>query len=331
MKKLRTLSVLLVLARAIASVGISTATEPNQPQGENIELPATANSSLLEQQQIAQELALIHEGEHRGLEQLKMGRIWAKLASDYEDESELVKAEDAYNHALRQLEPSSSERVDYAVVLDNLGSLYDMMGNLRASELCRRRSLGLREKLGDPLETARGKAHLAGVHLGMHKYKNARREALEAYNEMVALKNPDTGEIVSTLFTLSYATCTGGGCSDSLEYARRAWSLASGALPGDSLQVGLAHMALGYAEWKAEIKDAPDEEMRKGIEIVKAQGSQGNPPYLLSSLEQYRKYLEAVRREPEAEQLAVEEAQLKKQSGKCANCTVSVHGLEHKH
>jgi hypothetical protein len=90
-------------------------------------------------------------------------------------------------------------------------------------------------------------------------------------------------------------------------------------------------MALGYAEWKAEIKDAPDEEMRKGIEIVKAQASQGKLTYLLNSLEQYRKYLVAVRREPEAEQLAVEEAQLKKQSGKCANCTLSVYGLENKH
>jgi tetratricopeptide (TPR) repeat protein len=326
----RTLWVLLVLARAIASVGISSVTEPNQTQGENIELQATANSSLLEQQ-IAQELAWIHEGEHRGLEQLKMGRIWAKLAADYEDEAELVKAEDAYNHALRQLEPSSSERVDYAIVLSNLGHLYNMMGDLRASEQCRKRALGLCEKLGDPLETARSKANLAAVHLAMHKYKNAQQEALEAYNEMVALKNPDTGEIVSTLFTLSYATCRRGGRSDCLEYARRAWSLASGALPGDSLQVGLAHMALGYAEWKAEIKDAPDEEMRKGIEIVKAQASQGKLTYLLNSLEQYRKYLVAVRREPEAEQLAVEEAQLKKQSGKCANCTLSVYGLENKH
>ncbi|WP_263367075.1 tetratricopeptide repeat protein [Edaphobacter bradus] len=327
MKKPRTLLVLSVLALVSASVGISPVTGRRQTQGETIELQATANSSSLDQQ-IAQELALIHDSEHQGLEPLMMGRLWAKLASDYQDESALGRAEDAYNHALPLLEPSSSERVDYAVVLDNLGSLYGMMGNYDASERCCKRALAIREKLGDPLEIARGKVHLAGLHVAMHKYKGARREALEAYNEMVALKNPDTDDIVATLFTLTYATCTRGGCSDSLEYARKAWSLARGAFPADSLQVGLAHMALGYAEWKAEIKDGPDEEMRKGIEIVKARAPQNNA-YLLNVLEQYRVYLEAVHREPEAKQVAVEEAQLKKQSGKCANCTVSVYGLDH--
>ena len=278
--------------------------------------------------QINNEIAALHAGEKSGMAPLQMGRLWAKLASDYEDEAAFVKAEDAYNHALRLLEPSSLERVDYAVVLDNLGSLYDMMANFSASEQCRKHALEVREKLGDPLEIARSKAHLAGVHLGMHKYKDARREALEAYKEMVALKDTDTGNVVSTLFTVSYSTCTRtGNCNDSLEYARKAWSLASGAFPADSLQVGLAHMALGYANWKAQINASADEEMRKGIEIVKAQAAQGNP-YLLNVLEQYRAYLASVHREPEASLIAQQETQLQGvQQTNCSNCTVSVYGL----
>src|SRR5215471_344700 len=95
----------------------------------------------------AQEIALIRDAEQKGHGPLEVGRMWAKLASDYEDNSEFVKSEDAYNRALRLLEPSASEKVDYAVVLENLGSLYDMMGNFAASERCVMRSLAARERL----------------------------------------------------------------------------------------------------------------------------------------------------------------------------------------
>jgi tetratricopeptide (TPR) repeat protein len=289
--------------------------------------PARAYDSQSIEQRIAQEIVLIHDGERNGLERLEMGRLWAKLASDYEDKAEFKKAEDAYNRALRLLESSSPQKADYAAVLDNLGSLYSMMGNPGASEQCRKRALALLEKRGDKLAIAQGKSHLAGAHLAMRRFKEARREALEAYNEMVALKDPDIGNLVSALFTLSYAGCGQHGCADALEYARRGWSLASGAFPADSLQVGMAHLALGFAEWRAEIKDGPDEEMRKGIEIVKMRTPQGHP-YVLHALEQYRTYLAAVHREPEATEIALQETQLEgaRQPG-CANCTVNVYGL----
>lgn len=291
------------------------------------EVRADVFGRSLNDELINNEIAALHQGEKSGMAPLQMGRLWAQLASDYQDGQAFSKAEDAYNHALRLLQASSTERVDYAVVLDNLGSLYDMMGNYGASERCRKHALELRVKLGDQLEIARGRAHLAGVYLGMHKYKDARREALEAYNAMVALHNQDTGNIVNALFTLSYAACRRDGCSESLEYARKAWTLASGAFPADSLPIGLAHMALGYAEWKAEMKDGPDEEMRKGIEIVKARPREG-ASYLLSSLEQYRTYLASVHREPDANVIAQQETQLQgPQPTACANCTVSVYGL----
>jgi tetratricopeptide (TPR) repeat protein len=286
---------------------------------------AQAGETQPADERIAVEISQIRDAEQKAHDSLEIGRMWAKLASDYEDQSEFVKSEEAYNRALRLLEPSSSQQVDYAVVLENLGSLYDMMGNFAASERCVVRSLAARVKLGDPLYIALGEEHLANVHRAMHKYKESRHEALEAYQEMTALKDSGTDNLVSALFTLSYVTCTRGGCNGSLEYARKAWSLVAGAFPLDSPQAGLAHMALGYATWRAGMKDVPDAEMREGMKILKMRLPTGHP-YVISALEQYREYLAASHREAEAEEIAQEKAQLQG-ARNCANCTVSVQGL----
>lgn len=289
-------------------------------------LPPDQPTSSTMEKKIAQDLQMVRAGEQSGMGPLKMGRLWAHLASDYENEMQLAKSEDAYNHALRLLEGVPEAKIDYAIVLDNLGSMYVMAGNFEDAERCRRRSLTARELLGDRLEIARGKSHLAEVELGRHRFKEAEEQSREAYDEMVALKDSDTGDLISVLVTLIYAECTHDGCVDGLEHARKASSLAVAAFAADSLPVGQTHLALGYAEWKAGVKDGPDEEMRAGIEIMKAQTSPGHP-YVLSALEQYKAYLSAVHRAPEAK--AIErELQVESESrGACMSCTVSVYGL----
>jgi tetratricopeptide (TPR) repeat protein len=143
MMKLRTLLVLSV----ITLVGILPVAGKRQTRGENAELQAAANSISLERR-IAQKIALIRDGERRGLEPLKLGRLWAYLASDYLDAMDLAKSEAAFNHALRLLEPLPETQRDYAIVLDGLGSLYVMSGRFRESERCRKRALEGREATG---------------------------------------------------------------------------------------------------------------------------------------------------------------------------------------
>jgi tetratricopeptide (TPR) repeat protein len=323
--KPRTLSVLLVLARAIASVGISTVTEPNQTQGENIELQATAHSSLLEQH-IAQGIALIRNGEQRGVEPLKMGRLWAQLAVDYKNQGDFSRAGSAYNRSLKLLESAPQGAIDYAIVLDNLSSLYLLTGDFEAAERCSRRSLTVRESLGDKLQIARGEGHLAEVELNRRRFKDARQYSLKAYNEMISLRDHETDDVVKTLITLIYSECFEGGCPNGLVHAREAVSLACGTYSADSIQVGQARLALGLAEWKAGMTYGPDAEMRDSIEILKARMPAGHP-YVVGAMEQYRQYLDAMHRGPEAKRVAQEEVQLK-ELHKRASYTVSVHGLQ---
>ena len=39
---------------------------------------------------------MVHAGERARLEPLKLGRLWAHIATEYEDEAEFPKSEDAY-------------------------------------------------------------------------------------------------------------------------------------------------------------------------------------------------------------------------------------------
>jgi tetratricopeptide (TPR) repeat protein len=325
--------VLSVIALVITLVGISRVIGQNKTQDENAERQATANSSSPEQR-IAQDIALIRDGERRRVEPLKLGRLWCHLAWDYyQDEMDLAKSEAAYIHALRLMEPVPEAQKDYRIVLDNLGAVYLVWGRFDESERCRKRALAVREATADKLEIAEGKSLLAEVHLGQHKYKEAHREALESYTEMIALKDSNTSAVLPTLVTLIYAECSCGECTAALEHAREALSLARSKFAADSPEVAQAHMALGFAEWKTGMKDGPDEEMRAGIEIAKARPPSTNPYALLvSALEQYRSYLVSVHRKREASEIAKKLAQVEGslQPKVCSSCTVSVSGLQEK-
>jgi tetratricopeptide (TPR) repeat protein len=312
----------------LALTSTSTISGQSQTQVEHVALRRTGGSVPIEQR-ITQEIALIREGEQHGLDQLQMGRLWAHLAIDYEDEAEFTKAESAYNHSLRILKPLPEGAADYANVLDNLGSMYLMLGNPSEAERCNRNSLAVREKIGDKLQIARGRWHLAEVELGRQRTREAQQDALVAYHEMLALKDPQATDLVSALITLTYAECSNDACMDGVTHASQSLDLARSAIPQDPIQFGQALLALGFAEWRSGTKGSPELKMRQSIEIFKAQRSSGRV-YVLRAMEQYRTYLAAMRRGPEAKQVALEEEQLKKQSGYCPNCTISVYGLDQK-
>ena len=275
---------------------------------------------------IAQETEKIREGERSGMDALNLGRMWGHLGEDYEDAGQLDKAESAYNHALQLLGRSPEMAKDYAAALDNLGSLYLVEHNKSAAERCHMRALAVREATGDKVQIARGKSLLAEVYLMERKYKDAQQMAAEAYDAMVSLKDA-TDEIVATLVTLTLASSQNGQRAFAAERGRDAKTLALAVLPADCLLIGEARMALGYAEWKAGMKDGPDEEMQEGIRILKKWSTAGHP-YGVGAMTLYATYLKATHRKVEARQVAEQaRVEMSRLPGACADCTVSVYGL----
>ena len=278
-------------------------------------------------ERIARDLQLIHAAEYERQGPLGMGRLWAKLASDYEDSGEWAKGEAAYNRALQILEEAPEGILEYSAALDNLGSLYLSQGNLDAAEACRKRSYALREKSGDALAIARGKWMLAEIDLGRQRFRDAQKKASEAYATMVALNDPLVRERVATLAMLSYVDCKINQCALGVEAGREAKRLALAGLPVDDLLLGETLMALGYAEWKAGMKDGPDEDMREGVRILRERATPGHP-YLLAALTLYSDYLRGSNRTAEAEALIKEKESARVGSANaCSNCTVSVQSL----
>lgn len=279
------------------------------------------------QEQIASDKQLIHAAEWTGIEPRSMGRLWSRLATEYEDAGDFTNGEAAYNRALEFLQKAPNALIDYAATLDNMGSMYLAKGNYDAAETCRKRSYAIREKTGDGLEIARGRWLLSEVQLAKHNYKEAQKNAFEAFHEMVVLNDPSVIERVAALTIVTYASCMNHQCTLAIESGHEATALALAELPPDALLLGEARMAVGYAEWKAGVKNTPDEEMREGIRILRKCTTPGHP-YLLGAMSQYSNYLKDVHRTVEANEIAEEEKKLKGTlPSSCANCTVSVHGL----
>lgn len=276
---------------------------------------------------VQQKLQWIHDGERSGMGALGLARLWGSVAYDYEREMELARSEDAYDRALKLLEKMPEGRLDYAILLGNMGLLYMLKGDFDASERYRSRAVDVSRELGDQLTIARSLAHLAEVHLRLHKFEQARDESQQAYNGMIAQKDPNQSEVVSDLSVLSFAECDSFRCEGALDHARTALELAQSLFAADPLPAAQAHMTLGYVVWKTGGSSAADEEMREGIEIMK-QAVPPSHPFFLSALEQYRIYLKSTHRGAQSKQVADEIAQIQASSQTpCMSCTVSVNSL----
>ena len=288
---------------------------------------ATAPAPPTLEERIAGDLEVINAAARTEIDARSLGRLWAHLALDYEDAAEFAKAEEAYNRSLQILEHAPDSAKDFATALENLGSLYLAMHNDDEAERCRKRAQVAFEKIGDAAEIAMGKALLAEAYLGEHKFKEAQKASAEAYAAMAALKDADSGQIVSALITLTFASCMRGQCAYALERAREAKLRAMAAFPADSLLVAETRSALGYAEWKTGMNDAADEEMRESIRILRERTTPGHP-YLRGVLAQYHAYLKDTHRTAEADEIAREEQALGGATPSvCANCTVSTYSL----
>src|SRR5258707_7351303 len=87
--------------------------------------PATAQQVRLPggtalRDRIVLELGMIQTGEQAKLSASNQGRLWAALASDYEADAELSKAEAAYNQALWLLHAAPDGAADYKTTLHDL-------------------------------------------------------------------------------------------------------------------------------------------------------------------------------------------------------------------
>ncbi len=290
-------------------------------------LQAQQPSAQALQERIKHDLDVMQQAERSNLPAEKLGTLWARLASDYHDQADFAASEQAYIKALDLLSKGPDTNGNYATTLDNLGSLYLMMGRWSDAERARKASLAIRQKKGDKLGVARSYGYLAETYLGLRRFKDAERYSSMAYAAMQSLGDPDKSDEVGTLVTRTYARCFSGKCAQGLEDARLAHTITSTAFQPNSLPTGQALFAMGFAEWKLGDPERAKEAMRQGIDILADQMSEANP-YLLGARMQYEQCLIAAHRDREAREVAEQVAASMHQSRMpCPSCTVSVNGM----
>jgi tetratricopeptide (TPR) repeat protein len=251
----------------------------------------------------------------------QLGGLWAHIASDYQDLADFAQSENAYTRALGLFEHDPATQESYAVTLGDLGSLYGMTGRFDAEENCRKRSLAIFEKLGDPLQISRAQARLGDGYLAMGKNKLAERYSSLAIRTMASLPNATGEDKGSALVTFAYATCLTGHCEEGLRAAHDAMAIVRAAFAPESFPAGQTHVALGFLEQKTGDSVHAEDDLREGIRILRLDLAPSHP-LLTHALVLYRDYLAENHRDAEAKRVAGEV-----QTRGCTTCTVSVHGL----
>jgi tetratricopeptide (TPR) repeat protein len=280
------------------------------------------------QKEIERDRLAIGQAHRLHLNDGQLGRLWAQIGSDEEHLGQMDQAETAYVHALELFEHDPSLQADYAVTLTNLGTLYEMTHREQESLNCRKRSINIFQKLGDPLQIARGEAHLTDAYLALGKYKEAERHARTAIDRFVALPHAPAEDRASAMAGYAFASCLANHCDEGLIAARQAMELTRAASPANSFPIGQVHVVLGYAEWRTGDNAQAETDLRSGIDILR-HALYPSHPLIMQALDLYRRYLLEAHREAEAKQIGEEEKSPASDTT-CANCKVSVYGLRGK-
>jgi tetratricopeptide (TPR) repeat protein len=262
--------------------------------------------------------------ESQALPHAKLGVLWARLALDYREAADFPRSEDAYHRSIQLLKDTPESRADYATVLANLGSLYLIYGHLEEAALLAKQALAIRQELGDEVNIAFSRQHLADLDLARHKFKEAEIEASHAYEILSTAEKTNKAALIASLISLTYSRCELNKCSQGVQDAQLAIDTVSSSFPPDSIQVGHAFMAMGFAQWKSGENQQAEQNMLHAIRVIKTQSPAGDP-FLLYSLMQYRAFLKAMHRIPESKQVDLELASFRHQV--CANCTVGISTL----
>jgi tetratricopeptide (TPR) repeat protein len=279
------------------------------------------------QQRIHNQLSLLHDREQAQASAHELGYRWALLAAEYSTAGDFANSENSFNRSLHLLSADTPATALYADVLDQLGALYRIYDRIPEALSCRRKALALREQMGDPLEVARSKSHLAELALMSRKFKDAFGSAGEAYEIMVRLQDPDKTDLISALVVRSYAECALHKCDRAVEDARQAVAMSRNAFGAESMPMGAALIALGSAALKTGATEEAANSMRQALQILKVQLTPADPR-LNYAMSQYRDCLLAQNQRREAQEIDDQLSALNRQSTpSCPSCTVSVFGL----
>jgi hypothetical protein len=275
-------------------------------------------------EEIAQERHVIDLAERDHVPASAIGYLWGRLASDYAERADFLRAEDAYLRSLHLLADVPEAKKNYSTLLDNLGVFYLAYDRWADAEPYLKRGFAERKKQGDVMALGVSQVHLAQLALAHHKFKQAENLAADAQEKLTAAGDPGKASLIAALVSLTYARCERNECAEGLRNAEQAMDLAHLVYPSDSLPTGHVLMAIGFALWKTGDNQGAEKMMLEGIHIITTKNVPG-APYPRLALFEYRSFLNSMHRTLDVKRIDDLIAQTTPQP--CSNCTVNVNGM----
>jgi len=279
---------------------------------------------MASREDVAQERHLIDVAERTHLPEAKIGYLWGRLASDYAEQADFARAEDAYFHALRLLRDAPEAQKNYATLLDNMGVLYLAYDRRREAEQYLKKAFAARRQQGDMTALGISQVHLAQLALANHKFKQAEDIATAAQANLTAAGDIGRAGLIGALVSLAYARCERNKCAEGLHDAEQGMELTHLVYPSDSLPAGHVLMAIGFARWKTGDSEGAEKMMLEGIHIITTKNAPG-APYSRLALFEYRDFLKSMHRTLDVKRIDDQLTQATPQP--CAYCTVNVNSL----
>jgi tetratricopeptide (TPR) repeat protein len=260
----------------------------------------------------------------------QLGRLWHRLAADYQDTGDPQRSEEAFTHSLKLLR-NSPEQKHYAAALDDLAAFYLANNRAKEAESCENKALAIYEGLGNEFGVSRVHVNKAIGLLEQHRFAESEDESTTALKSLQKQKEPNQYDLVAGLITNSYAKCFQNRCSEGLAVANQALTVTRTAFAKDSLERVAATLAVGFEEWKTGAEAVGEQTMREALDVVRQKKNMPHAQLVdaqLRVLTSYRDHLKATHQKLEERQIEKEISRLKdEQAPYCKDCTVNAVAL----
>ncbi len=263
------------------------------------------NAQILTKEDLQRETAVYeaasHDAEPPHMPSIQAGRIWSHLGTLYQDAGKYGQSQMAYKHAMRLLAMPPVSQPDLAVAIDNLGTLYMEIGNVKDAEHAESKALKIREAAGLKSELPKSWYHLATLYLRERRPAKSKELAQRAVDAFSLDANAAPEDKIGSLLVLASSICKSHRYPEAIARYQAALQLTTETYGPDHYPAGLNMFLLGYAYWKSGDLASAGEYMERGYGIVGAEI--GWHPAYLFFMTQYAHFLRDEHKRDEARAL----------------------------
>jgi len=237
-------------------------------------------------------------------------------------------ARQSYENAIRILRKNGHRQDEFATVLDNLGSLKALTGELQESKSLRQRALRLNRSTNQHASAARTCTSLALLAVAVRNEKDARRFIEEASREESMLPQQSFADLASIESARALVYELKRNHAAALAAMNRAIELWTRLYGPTSYPVGIGYGVRGAVYWKEHMFSYALDDLRRSLELLRQNGAEGSIPYAVNEMTFASVLRDAglTAQASEAESDAHLRLELLDRQG-CSGCTISVESL----